>query len=111
MYHFAIVALLGLAIWKFVGMVLGFAGRDFPSHIRALLTLGLGVVTAYMLEYSIFSAWGVTVATEWVDRAFTGLIIGGMAYVVHTTVGLIEAYGRRNRDEARALESRPPRAA
>ena len=111
MYHFAIVALLGLALWKTVGMVLGFLGKDLEGHIRAFLTLALGVAAAYLIDYSIFDAWGVTLREDWMGPVFTGLVIGGMAYVVHTTVGAIEAYGRRNRDEARALESRSPRAA
>jgi len=112
MYHFAIVALLGLALWKFVGMLLGFAGaKDAPSHIRAFVALGLGVVTAYLLDYSVFAGWGIAVRESWMGLVATGLILGGMTYFVHATIGLIEAYGRRNRDEAREIERRAPRAA
>jgi hypothetical protein len=34
-----------------------------------------------------------------------------MAYVWHHSLGAVEAYGRRNRDEAREIERRNPRAA
>jgi hypothetical protein len=42
---------------------------------------------------------------------FTGLVLGSMAYVWHHALGAVEAYGRRNRDEAREIERRNPRAA
>ena len=106
MYHFAIVALLGLALWKFVGMLLGYMGNDVPSHIKATLTLGLGVAAAAVADYSVFAGWGVALRETWMETALTGFIIGGMAYVVHSFIGLIEAYGRRSRDEARELERR-----
>ena len=106
MYHLAIVALLGLALWKVVGMLLGFAGQELQSHVKAFLTLGLGVVTAEVLDYSIFAAWGVSLREAWMGPVFTGLIIGGAAYVVHPIVGIFEAYGRKGRDEAREIERR-----
>lgn len=106
MYHFAIVALLGLALWKVVGTLLGFIGNDLPSHVKGTVTLGLGVAAALLLDYSVFGAWGVTFRETWMDSVFTGLVIGSMAYVAHSLMGLIEAYGRRSRDEAREIERR-----
>ena len=106
MYHFALVALLGLAVWKTVGMVLGFLGDEIPSHLKAVLTLGLGVGAAALLDYSAFARWGIAVREAWMGPVFTGLIIGSMAYVAHNVVGLLEAYGRKNRDEARDIERR-----
>jgi len=111
MYHFAIVALLGLACWKFVGMLLGFTGRDMDGHVKALVTLAVGVLGAYALDYSVFAGWGVTFRQNWMDWAATGLVIGSFAYVWHNVLGYIEATGRQRRDEARAMESRSPRAA
>lgn len=106
MYHFAIIALLGLALWKVVGTLLGFVGDEVPSHLKATLTLGLGVGAAVLLDYSVFAGWGVTFRDTWMDTVFTGLVIGAMAYAVHSVIGLIEAYGRRNRDQAREIERR-----
>lgn len=106
MYHFAIVALLGLAVWKFVGMLLGFIKTELDSSVRAFLTLGVGVLAAEILDYSVFAGWGVTFRDSWMGPVFTGLVVGSMAYVWHHTLGLVEAYGRRNRDEAREIEHR-----
>jgi hypothetical protein len=106
MYHFAIVALLGLACWKFVGMLIGFIKTDLDASVRAFLTLGIGVVMTELLDYSVFAGWGVTFRDSWMGPAFTGLVVGSMAYVWHYSLGVVEAYGRRNRDEAREIEHR-----
>ncbi len=111
MYHFAIVAMLGLAVWKFVGMVLGFAGRDLDGHIKAFVTLVLGIAAAELLDYHLYASFGTTFRSSWMDPVFSGLTIGGMAYVWHNVLGMVEAYGRRNRDEAREIERRAPHAA
>lgn len=111
MYHFAIVAMLGLATYKVTGVILGLIGRDVSSHMKGILTLGLGVGGAVLLDYSVFAGWGVSFRENWMGSVFTGLVVGSMAYVWHNALGLVEAYGRRNRDEAREIENRSPRAA
>lgn len=111
MYDFMIVALLGLATWKVVGMVLGLFNLDLAASIRAVFTLGLGVVAAVVLDYSLFAGWDIAVRNADLGVVITGLVIGAMAYVWHHTLGLIEAYGRYQRDQARTIESRHPRAA
>jgi len=111
MYDFAIVALLGLATWKVVGMVLGLFNLDLTSSLKAVFTLGIGIVAALVLDYSVFAGWDVTIRNADTGVVMTGLMVGGLAYVWHHTLGLIEAYGRRNRDEARELERHTPRAA
>jgi hypothetical protein len=110
-HHFAIVALLGLATWKFVGLVLGLMGQEMNSTVKAFITLAVGVIAAEILDYSVFAGWGVTFRADWMGPVFTGLVIGSMAYVWHNLLGAVEAYGRRNRDQAREIESRSPRAA
>ena len=106
MYHFAIVALLGLATWKFMGMLLGLLKVDLESSVRAFLTLAIGVLACEVIDYSVFSGWGVSLRETWMGPVFTGLIVGGFAYVWHNALGLVEAYGRRHRDEARSIEGR-----
>lgn len=111
MYDFAIVALIGLATWKVVGMVLGLFNMDLTSSVKAVLTLGTGVIAALLLDYSVFAGWDVSIRNADTGVVMTGLIAGSFAYVWHHALGLIEAYGRRNRDEARELERHSPRAA
>jgi hypothetical protein len=111
MYHFAIVALLGLACWKVTGMVLGFMGREMEGHLKAFVTLLVGVLGTYALDYSLFAGWDIAVRESYMGWVFTGLIVGASAYVWHHMIGYLEAYGRRSRDEARALEGRSRHAA
>lgn len=111
MYDFTIVALLGLAVWKLVGMILGFLGTDVTSSVKALFTLGLGVIATLTLDYSIFASWGIEVSNADYGVVVTGLMAGTAAYLWHHAIGLLEAYGRKGRDEARAIEKQPPRAA
>ncbi len=111
MYHFAIVALLGLAVWKTAGLLLGLIGKEMSSSIKTIVTLALGVVTTQVLDYSVFTGWGISVRNADMGLLFTGFVVGSMAYVWHHALGLVEAYGRRNRDEAREIEGRAPRAA
>ena len=111
MYTFAIVAMLGLAVWKSVGFLLGLLNKDVDSSIRTFLTLGIGVLYAEILDYNAFAGWHTTFRSSWMGPVFTGLVLGSMAYVWHNALGALEAYGRHHRDEARAIEGGSRRAA
>ncbi len=110
MHDFAIVALLGLAAYKTVDFLTGLLRKD-DSSIRLLATLGMGIVVTEVLDYSLFAAWNIGVREAWMGPLFTGLIVAGTAYIWHELLGLIEGYGRRQRDEAMEIERRAPRAA
>jgi flagellar biosynthesis protein FliR len=110
-YTFAIVAMLGLAVWKVVGFLLGLVGKEVDATVRTFLTLGIGVLVAEILDYNAFAGWHATFRSSWMDPVFSGLVIGSMAYVWHNGLGALEGYGRRNRDEAREIERRAPHAA
>lgn len=111
MYNLAIVAMLGLAMWKFVGLLVGLYGKDMSSTLRTTVTLGLGVALAEFLDYDVFAGWGASFREAWMGPLVTGFVIGTMAYVWHHVLGAVEAYGRHHRDEAREIEHRAPRAA
>jgi hypothetical protein len=108
MYNFAIVALLGLAIYKTVDFVLGLLGIELPTAIKTFVTLGLGVVATELLDYSVFAAWGVKVRTTWMGPFFTGLMVGAMTYVWHATLGYVS---RASGGKEETTGSRTPRAA
>ena len=108
MYHFAIVALLGLATYKTVDFVLGLLGLELPSAIKAFVTLGTGVLATELLDYSVFAGWGIDVRTEWMGPFFTGLMVGAMTYVWHTVLGYVAG---RSGSSATSSDQRTPRAA
>ena len=108
MYHFAIVALLGLAVYKTVDFVLGILGIELRGAIKTFVTLGLGVLATELLDYSVFAGWGITVREDWMGPLFTGLMVGAMTYVWHEALGYI---GSRSRGSDTTSDQRTPRAA
>lgn len=107
MYHFAIVALLGLAVYKTVDFVLGILGIELRGAIKTFVTLALGVLATELLDYSVFAGWNVSIREAWMGPFFTGLMVGAMTYVWHEALGYIGA--RRSSDSA--SDQRTPRAA
>ena len=77
MYHFAIVALLGLAPLKFVDLL----EEHVPAteKYRSFLRLAIGVVAAFAIDYSLFDHYGVSVREDWMGTVGTGLVIGSFA--------------------------------
>jgi hypothetical protein len=75
MYDFAIIVLMGLAIFKVVDLLEGFVPQLASFHL--LTTLALGVVGAVALDYSVFARYGVELRTADMGVWMTGLIMAG----------------------------------
>ena len=87
MYHFAVVALLGLAVLKIADLL-----EDFVpglARMNALLTYVLAVAGAVALDYSVFKGWGIGVRDAWMGPWFTGFIIGSLAMVWRVVFGYL----------------------
>jgi hypothetical protein len=75
MYDFAIVALLGLALFKVVDLL-----EDVVpglTRLHTLATFALGVAATVFLNYSIFRGFHVTLRDSWMGAWTTGLIVAG----------------------------------
>lgn len=75
MYDFAIVILMGLALFKVVDLVEEFVPSLTKFHL--LLTLVLAVAGAMVLDYSVFSNWAVDIRSSDFGTIVTGLMIAG----------------------------------
>jgi hypothetical protein len=106
MYHFAIVALLGLAAYKSCELLGGFLKIE-EGRMRTLLTLGVGVVFTELLDYSIFAGWGIGVRESWMGPVFTGLVVGAIGYAWDHALDIVAGFAGRRTDEGH----RTPRAA
>ena len=87
MYHFAVVALLGLAVLKVADLL-----EDFVpglARMHALLTYVLAVATAVALDYSLFKGFHISVRDAWMGSWFTGFIIGSLATVWRVIFGYL----------------------
>jgi hypothetical protein len=79
MYDFALVILMGLALFKVVDLVEGLVPMLTRYHL--LLTLVLAVAGTVALDYSVFSAWGIDIRDADLGTWITGFIVAGSTSV------------------------------
>ena len=79
MYDFALVILMGLALFKVVDLVEGFVPMLTRYHL--LLTLVLAVGATVALDYSLLAAWGTGIRDADLGTWITGLIVAGTTSV------------------------------
>ena len=108
MYHFAVVALFGLAILKLADLVV----ELMPSlgRTRTLLTLALAVAATVAVDYSLFAGIGVELREPWMGTWATGAMVGALAGAWSSVLGWLgsgrtELTGRRTNEggEARRI--------
>jgi hypothetical protein len=76
-YEFAIVVLLGIGSFKVIDMLNEYVDL---SKIQTLLTIGLGALVAWALEFSLFAQWEIAVRSEVMSYLGTGLMIAAAGY-------------------------------
>lgn len=99
MYHFAIIVLLALAAVKLV---------DFLSEnvsvlrtYRSLLTFVVAIGGVFLLDYSVFTGWGVDIRDADLGTLITGFMVAGLtvpwravfAYLTHDRATSDETLG------------------
>ncbi len=77
MYEFAIVVLLGIGLFKLVDMLNEYVDL---TKVHTLLTIILGVVVTWALDFSLFAQWGIGVRSELMSYIGTGLMIAAAGY-------------------------------
>ncbi|MGH9190711.1 MAG: hypothetical protein ACRD0Q_11915 [Acidimicrobiales bacterium] len=77
MYHFAVVALIGLVTLKVVDLLVELAPG--LGRIPTLVTFGVGVLATSALGYSMFDGFAVPVREAWIGTVATGLVVGALA--------------------------------
>jgi hypothetical protein len=75
MYQFAIVGLLGLALFKIVDLVEDLVPGLAKFHTFA--TIVLGVAAAVVIDYSLFRGFHVVLRRDWMGVWATGFIVAG----------------------------------
>lgn len=110
MYEFAILLLGGLVTAKAVDFLRGLAKEMHGSGVL-LLTGLVGVGVAFLMDFSIFTGWGVAVRADWVGTLLTGLFMGGLAGAWHHSLGMMREWAHRYHGEATEIEARLHRAA
>ena len=100
MYEFAIVVLLGIGTFKLVDMLNEYVDL---SKIQTVLTIALGAVVAWALEFSLFAQWGIPVRSEALGYVGTGLMIAAAGYATPQVFEhLAEVIGHRRTTTVKA---------
>jgi hypothetical protein len=102
MYVFAITALLGLGVLSIALIVERFLLQ--VREVWAVLLAGLGIGAAWLVDFSLWSSWGLPVRADWIAVTLTGLVLAGVAEFWHYLFRLISGTARKLNDEAATLE-------
>jgi hypothetical protein len=76
-HEFAIVVLLGIGTFKLIDMLNEYVDL---SKVQTVLTIALGAVVAWALEFSLFAQWDIPVRSETLAYVGTGLMIAAAGY-------------------------------
>lgn len=102
MHEFALLAFGGLVTALAVRLVSQY-GRDAASRAsNVVLWMGLGVGYAYLVDFQIFSAWGVGVRSHTIGAIITGFMVGGLAMLWEEAIDFFQHYSHRY-DEKKTL--------
>ena len=104
MYHFAVVALLGLATVAVVDLLLEMVPG--LGRLRTLTTFVLAVTAVVAVDYSLFDGFGIEVREAWIGTMVTGLVVGSLASAWRAVFGYLgvgdeREPGRRSTDRPR----------
>jgi ABC-type transport system involved in cytochrome c biogenesis permease component len=75
MYAFAVVILLGLALFKLVDVLEDLVPAITRYH--SLFSCILAVAGAFALDYSVVESWKTSFREDWMGTAVTGLMVFG----------------------------------
>jgi hypothetical protein len=94
-YEFAVVVLLGIGIFKLVDMLNEYVDL---SKVQSLLTITLGALVAWALEFSLFAQWEIAVRSEALGYIGTGLMFAAAGYATPQVFAHVAEIigGRRN---------------
>ncbi len=100
MYEFAIVVLLGIGSFKLVDMLSEYVDL---TKVHTLLTIAVGVLVAWAVDFSLFAQWGIPVRSETLGYVGTGLMIAAAGYATPQVFEhLAEVIGHRRETKVRS---------
>src|SRR5947209_8062281 len=94
MHEFATVVLLGLALYKVMGLVGELGHLSRPATITLTILLGVGLT--WLLDYNVYAGWGQVFRKGWMGTVGTGFTLAGVAAVWHEIIGVLSSYARRS---------------
>jgi hypothetical protein len=97
MYTFAVIALLALATVKIVDFLVDFLPGD-QGTLRSLLTFVLAVAGVLVLDFSMFTGWGIPIRNATLGVWLTGFAVAGATSAWRALFGFL-THDRATSDE------------
>jgi hypothetical protein len=99
MYAFAVLVLMGLAVVKLVDFLVDLIGER--QGMRSMLTFVLAIGAIWVLDFSLFDAWGIAIRNHTIGVWMTGFMVAGVTsawralfgYLTHDHATLDETLG------------------
>ncbi|HVL82389.1 MAG TPA: hypothetical protein VM840_12445 [Actinomycetota bacterium] len=111
MYEFAILLLGGALVLKTVDLFGGLSPKELGRGMTVLTSAIVGVVYAFLFDYSVFAAWGIDVRSATIGLVATGLFMSALADVWREMLALFHDWAHRYQGQASGTEARLGRAA
>jgi hypothetical protein len=96
MHEFALLAFGGLVTALAVRFVSQYAKDAAGRASSLLLWLAMGVGYAYLVDFQIFSAWGMDVRSHHIGAVMTGFMVGGFAMLWEEALAYFHSYAERH---------------
>jgi hypothetical protein len=87
MYAFVVFVGLALAlavVWEVLNEILPVKA---PRALTTTVTVGVAILVAWALDYSVFRAFGQPLRADWMNPVATGVVLVGMGEFIRAVIG------------------------
>ena len=87
MYAFMVFAVLALGLAVISDVLAEIVPVKVPNAVKHTFALALAMGVAWLLDYSVFAAFGQELRADWQDPVFTGIALVGGAEFLRAVAG------------------------
>jgi hypothetical protein len=87
MYALMVFVVLALGLAVISDVIAELVPVKVPTALKHTVSLGIAMGVAWMLDYSVFSAFGQDLRSSWQDPVFTGIALVGGAEFLRAVAG------------------------
>jgi hypothetical protein len=87
MYAFVVFVGLALALAVVSGVLDEILPVKAPKALTTTATVGVAILVAWALDYSVFRAFGQPLRAEWMNPVATGVVLVGMGEFIRAVIG------------------------
>ena len=102
MYAFVVFVGLALALAVVSGVLDEILPIKAPRALSTTVTVGVAILVAWALDYSVFTAFGQNLRAEWMNPVATGVVLVGAGEFLRAlagSLGISISLGNRDRSK------------